>query len=52
MRRIVIILGRERDLKPLEFGLEFGLGGLGDDGQSADILAASREVLISKALFV
>ena len=48
MRRIVSILGRERDLEPGEFGLEFGFGGLGDEGQFTPVLAASRELLESK----
>lgn len=49
MRRIVSILGRERDLEPGEFGLEFGLGGLGDEGQSASVFSALFELLIAKA---
>ena len=51
-RRIVIILGRERDFEPGEFGKEFSLGGLVDERQSAPILTASREVLESKASLV
>ena len=47
-RRIVIILGRERDFEPGEFGKEFSLGGLVDEGQFTPVLAASREVLESK----
>jgi hypothetical protein len=42
------ILGRERDFEPGEFGLQFSLGGLVDEGKSSPILAASREVLESK----
>jgi hypothetical protein len=47
-RRIVIILGRERDFEPGEFGLEFSLGGLVDEGQFAEVLAAIRELTIAK----
>lgn len=47
-RRIVSILGRERDFEPGEFGLKFGFGGLGDEGQSTPVLATSRELLESK----
>ena len=48
-RSIVSILGRERDFEPGEFGLEFGLGGLVDERQFAEVLATSGEVLKSKA---
>ena len=48
MRRIVSILGRERDLEPGEFGLQFGFSGLIDEGQSAEVLAAILELLESK----
>ena len=48
-RRIVIILGRERDFEPGEFGKEFSLGGLFDEGQFAPVLAASEELTIAKA---
>jgi hypothetical protein len=47
-RRIVIILGRERDFEPGEFGFEFSLGGLVDKGQFAEVLAAVGEVLDAK----
>jgi hypothetical protein len=47
-RRIVIILGRERDFEPGEFGLQFSLGGLVDEGKGSPVLAASRELLESK----
>ena len=50
-RRIVIILGRERDFEPGEFGLQFSLGGLGDEGQSARVLAAILELLVAKTGF-
>ena len=50
-RRIVIILGRERDFEPGEFGLEFSLGGLVDEGQFAEVLAAVGELLKAKAGF-
>jgi len=52
MRRIVSILGRERDLQPGEFGFEFGFGGLGDEGQFTLILATLLELTIAKALRV
>jgi hypothetical protein len=52
MRRIVSILGRERDLEPGEFGLEFGFGGLGDKGQFTPVLAALLELTIAKAFRV
>jgi len=45
----VIILGRDRDFEAGKFGLQFSLGGLVDEGKSPPILAASREVLESKA---
>ena len=45
----VSILGRERDLEPGEFGLEFGFGGLGDEGQFTPILAALGELLDANA---
>lgn len=48
-RRIVIILGRERDFEPGEFGLEFFFGGLVDEGQFAEVLAAIWKLTIAKA---
>lgn len=50
MRRIVSILGRERDLEPGEFGLEFGFGGLGDEGQFTPVLATTNKLLVAKSL--
>ena len=47
-RRIVIILGRERDFEPGEFGLQFSLGGLVDEGQLTPVLAAVLELTIAK----
>lgn len=43
------ILGRERDFEPGEFGLQFSLGGLVDEGKFSEVLAASRELTIAKA---
>jgi hypothetical protein len=51
-RRIVIILGRERDVKPGEFGLKFGFGGLGDEGQFAIISPDLDELAVTEALRV
>jgi hypothetical protein len=49
-RRIVIILfDRDRDFEPGEFGKEFSLGGLVDEGQLTPILAAVLELTIAKA---
>lgn len=48
MRRMVSILGRERDLQPGEFGLEFGFGGLVDEGQFTPVLATQLELLDAK----
>ena len=48
-RRIVIILGRERDIEGSKFGLQFSLGGLVDECQSSKILAASLELPVAKA---
>lgn len=48
MRRMVSILGRERDLEPGEFGLEFGFGGLVDEGQLTPVLATQLELLDAK----
>lgn len=50
MRRIVIILGRERDLEPGEFGLEFGFGGLGNQRESTEVLAATNKLFVAKSL--
>ena len=46
---IVIILGRERDFETLEFSLQFSLGGLSDERESAEVLAALGKLLESKA---
>lgn len=46
------ILGRERDFETLEFGLQFSLGGLVDERQGSDILAALLELLVAKTFFV
>lgn len=48
MRRRVSILGREGDLKPDQFGLEFGFGGLVDEGQFTTVLSTQLELLESK----
>jgi len=45
----VSILGRERDFETLEFSLQFSLGGLGDERESAEVLAAFGKLLESKA---
>ncbi len=50
-REIVIILGRERDFEPGEFGLKFDLGGLVDERQFAEVLSGSREMLNAKTDF-
>jgi len=46
---IVIILGRERDFETLEFGKEFSLGGLRDEGEDTKVLTALGELLVAKA---
>ena len=48
--RIVIILGRERDIEGSKFGLQFSLGGLVDEGQSAEVLAVLLELAVTNAL--
>lgn len=45
----MIILGRERDFETLEFGLQFSLGGLVDEGKSAEILTAKGELFVANA---
>jgi hypothetical protein len=49
MRRIVSILGRERDFETLEFSLQFSLGRLGDKSENTDILSTLGELLVAKA---
>lgn len=46
------ILGRERDFEPGEFGLEFSLGGLGNQRESAEVLASVHELLVAESLAV
>lgn len=45
---MIIMLGRERDFEPGEFGLEFGFGGLVDEGQLTPVLATQLELLDAK----
>jgi hypothetical protein len=47
-RRIVIILGRDRDIEGSKFGLQFSLCGLVDEGQFTPVLAALRKLLVAK----
>lgn len=49
-RRIVIILGRERDVEGSKFGLQFSLGGLVDEGQGSSVLAVLLELAVTDAL--
>ena len=44
----VIILSRERDFETGEFGLEFSLGGLGDERQSTSVFSAILELMVTK----
>ena len=48
IRTRVSILGRERDFETLEFSLQFGFGGLGDEGKSTPVFATLGELLESK----
>lgn len=45
----MIILGRDGDFEPGEFGLEFFFGRLVDEGQFTPVLAAVLELTIAKA---
>jgi len=49
-RRIVIILGRERDIEGSKFGLQFSLGGLVDEGKGSSVLAVLFELAVTDAL--
>ena len=43
IRTRVNILGRERDFETLEFSLQFGFGGLGDEGQLSVVFSVLLE---------
>lgn len=50
--RSVSILGREGNIEPGEFGLEFFFGGLGDEGQLTKVAATLLKLTIAKAFGV